>query len=451
MVLIDVRIAQCVNKLAGFQAAHLGHHASQQRVGGDVEGHAQAHVARALVHQARQFPVGDVELAEHVARRQRHLPKVRRVPRGQQNSPVRRVFLDLADALRELIDALAGVVRVHVDILGAKVPPLKAIHRAQVHLLAVRQATLVEELPRAIPVPDVDALVSEVLCVRVSPHEPQELLEDAPPKDALRREQREAPLQVEAHLLAEQRPGADARTVVHVHALVDDLPDSVQVLVLLVPQRRALEGRKRDRWLLQQGLGTVIRAQPLVHDKIERDVSMAACLAHMNDLELAFVEAGEEGIALDVHTNAGAEDARAIRQLDGLFVSGGAADHEDLPDPPILRKLPQSVGNGSGDHDALGEWGDEAGLRRFLRQHDVDAAREGAELFGDGLPRLPAHDDGIRCTIIAWGRHGHLLEVRHVIRQPPWQRAVLADAALRGRSYDHRDRLLLWGGRHPER
>lgn len=46
---------------------HLRHHAGQQRVAGDVEGHAQAQVTRPLVHLARQLAVRHVKL-----RRGRH-------------------------------------------------------------------------------------------------------------------------------------------------------------------------------------------------------------------------------------------------------------------------------------------------------------------------------------------------------------------------------------------
>lgn len=69
VVRIDVRIAQCVDKVPGLQISDVRNHVRQQGVAGDVEGHAETHVGRALVHLAGEVPVGDVELDEAVARR----------------------------------------------------------------------------------------------------------------------------------------------------------------------------------------------------------------------------------------------------------------------------------------------------------------------------------------------------------------------------------------------
>jgi hypothetical protein len=73
--------------------------ACQEGVGRNVEGHAQAHVARTLIHLARQLAAisVNVELAEHVAGRQRHNAQVRRVPCCEQNPSVVWVRLDGVD------------------------------------------------------------------------------------------------------------------------------------------------------------------------------------------------------------------------------------------------------------------------------------------------------------------------------------------------------------------
>lgn len=68
--------------------AHLSNEPREQRVGGNVERNAEAHVRAALVHLAGQLPLGHVELAEHVARRQGHLAEIRGVPRRENDSPV---------------------------------------------------------------------------------------------------------------------------------------------------------------------------------------------------------------------------------------------------------------------------------------------------------------------------------------------------------------------------
>ena len=119
------------------RTAHVREQAGEQRVGGDVEGHAEAHVARALVHLAAKLAVGHVELREHVARRKSHLLECRRVPRREQDTPVRGVGFDLMDHLSQLVHPLVAIVRVTVCVLGAKVPPLEAVDGTQVALLAV--------------------------------------------------------------------------------------------------------------------------------------------------------------------------------------------------------------------------------------------------------------------------------------------------------------------------
>ena len=52
VVVVDVHVAKGVDKRAGLQPAHLGHHHGQQGIGGDVERHAQEHVRTTLVELA---------------------------------------------------------------------------------------------------------------------------------------------------------------------------------------------------------------------------------------------------------------------------------------------------------------------------------------------------------------------------------------------------------------
>ena len=72
MVEVEVRVAQRKDEFARLEIRHLRHHQREQRVGGDVERHAEEKVGAALVHLARERAVGDVELEQRVARRQRH-------------------------------------------------------------------------------------------------------------------------------------------------------------------------------------------------------------------------------------------------------------------------------------------------------------------------------------------------------------------------------------------
>lgn len=181
VVHVDVRVAHDVRQAAGHQTRDVRNHVGEQGVAGNVEGHAQAHVAGALVQLAVQVAlrlcrgsitfagsvgrgrprVRDVKLGKHVARRQGHLLDVGRVPGAQDDAAVVGVVAQLVDDLGELVDALARVVGARVRVLGAKVPPLEAVDGAQVAHLAVRQAGPVEELARPVAVPDLDARLGQ--------------------------------------------------------------------------------------------------------------------------------------------------------------------------------------------------------------------------------------------------------------------------------------------------
>ena len=69
MVLIEVEVAEGVNKIAGLQMGNLSDHEGKQRVGGDVEGNSQKEVGTALIKLAgeRAFLFVYVELKEAVA------------------------------------------------------------------------------------------------------------------------------------------------------------------------------------------------------------------------------------------------------------------------------------------------------------------------------------------------------------------------------------------------
>src|SRR5262245_57212326 len=86
MVQVEMRVAEGVNELAGLQAGHLCDHEGEQRVGGDIERHAEKDVGRALVELAGEPPLSHVELEEAVARRQSHLVDVGRVPSGDDQA-----------------------------------------------------------------------------------------------------------------------------------------------------------------------------------------------------------------------------------------------------------------------------------------------------------------------------------------------------------------------------
>lgn len=135
--------------------------------------------------------VADVELREHVTRRERHLGEVCDVPRAEDDPAIVGTVLQLPHDLLDLVDALTVVIRMAVLVLGAKVPPLEAVHGAEIAFLALCKPQLVQELARPVAVPDVDSGVRQRLRRRAPRHEPQEFGGDGAEEDSFGRQQRE--------------------------------------------------------------------------------------------------------------------------------------------------------------------------------------------------------------------------------------------------------------------
>src|SRR5665213_4076910 len=124
MIGIKVGVAERVHEVAGLEAGHLRHHHRQQRIGRDVEGHAEEHVRGPLVELARQFAAGDVKLKQAMARRQRPLVDVRRVPGADDQPPRIRIAPDHVDDVGNLV-ATAPVRR-------RPGSPLRSVNRAEI-------------------------------------------------------------------------------------------------------------------------------------------------------------------------------------------------------------------------------------------------------------------------------------------------------------------------------
>ena len=97
-----------------------------------------------------------------------------------------RIFFDFSDALGQLVHTLASVICVHVHVLRSEMAPLKTVHGTEVALFAMSQAAAVKKFPRTVTIPYLDPLLRQVLAVRVTLDEPQQLFNDTTPEDALR-------------------------------------------------------------------------------------------------------------------------------------------------------------------------------------------------------------------------------------------------------------------------
>src|SRR5690606_31373263 len=67
MVGVKMHVAEAVDEIPDAEPRHLRHHMGEQRVGGDVERHAQKGVGGTLVELAAELAIGDVELEQAVA------------------------------------------------------------------------------------------------------------------------------------------------------------------------------------------------------------------------------------------------------------------------------------------------------------------------------------------------------------------------------------------------
>mmetsp|Transcript_13733 Transcript_13733/g.36509 ORF Transcript_13733/g.36509 Transcript_13733/m.36509 type:complete len:236 (+) Transcript_13733:682-1389(+) len=133
------------------------------------------------------------------------------------------------------------------------------------------QTDAVKVLAASISIPDVNVLLLQLARVRLAANEPDQFLSHATPKDALRRQQREAAAQVEPHLAPEHAQRSRSRAVAFQHTLVQDLTDEVQVLHLLVARRS---------WHVSRQLGNNSRHVCAVHVGLERVPELvAACPA----------------------------------------------------------------------------------------------------------------------------------------------------------------------------
>ena len=195
-------VAGGVDELSGLEAADLREHHREQCVGGDVEGHSEEDVGRALVELAAELAAGHIELEEAVAGREPHLVDLRDIPGVDKDTAGVGMVFDKVHHVRDLVDVAAVV-----SVPGA---PLMSVDRAEFSGLVVSPG-----------VPDMDVLCLQGLFVGVAGEEPQQFFDDPAGEHLFSCQQGETVGEVEAHLVAEDAlcsgPGAVCldRTFVH--------------------------------------------------------------------------------------------------------------------------------------------------------------------------------------------------------------------------------------------
>ena len=203
MIGIDMSVAEGVDKIATLEIADLSEHHSKQRIGSDVERHAEEDVGAALIELAAEAAVGDIELEDDVAGRQCHPVDVADIPSGDKEPSRVGVTFYLVDEVRYLVDGMS--------VGAVPAAPLLTIDRAEV---AVSVGPFV---------PYRDVMVVKERHISIAAEEPEQFVDDRLEVKFLGSEEREAVVEMEAHLIAEDAEGAGTGAVVLRDAVVQDM------------------------------------------------------------------------------------------------------------------------------------------------------------------------------------------------------------------------------------
>src|SRR5678816_1615450 len=122
-------------------------------------------------------------------------------------------------------------------------------------------------------VPDRDALLLERRDVRVAADEPQKLVEDRAKVHLLRREKREAGLQIEPHLMPEDGAGASAGAIFSIDPRLQDPAQEVEILALSAHDLSAF----RSAFDPPRHSGDSGTTASLVHSAGVRETTASAC------------------------------------------------------------------------------------------------------------------------------------------------------------------------------
>src|SRR5690349_20915555 len=104
MVRVKVAVTTGPHEYARLQTALPRKHVRQERIRGDVEGHAKENVRAALIELQVKPPCCDLRLEQAVAGRERHLGDFAGVPGGDDLAPRIRIAPDQVDEVLDLVE-----------------------------------------------------------------------------------------------------------------------------------------------------------------------------------------------------------------------------------------------------------------------------------------------------------------------------------------------------------
>ena len=116
-----MRVAERMHKLARFKPRNLRHHHGQKRIRGNIERHAEKHVAAALIEHAGKPVVCRIKLKHHMAGRQPHFGDFADVPGRNDHPPVVGIAFQRFNHRCQLVYALV-----------VPVAPLRAVYRPEI-------------------------------------------------------------------------------------------------------------------------------------------------------------------------------------------------------------------------------------------------------------------------------------------------------------------------------
>src|ERR1043165_8746745 len=107
MIVVDVIIAECVDKVTDPKICNVCDEMCQQRIRTDIERHAEKRVGGTLVKLAvKNATVLDLELKQRVTRRQIDVISLARIPTGHDQSARIRIRLDLSNQICDLVHSV---------------------------------------------------------------------------------------------------------------------------------------------------------------------------------------------------------------------------------------------------------------------------------------------------------------------------------------------------------
>lgn len=127
VVAVDMRVTKAVDEPPRTVAGNLRDHHQKQAVARYVERHAEEDVGAALVKLEVHLAIlVDVDLPEAMARRECHALDFAWIPRGDNVTPTKWVFLDSFDQVYDLVFGLPSIIHT------VPVTPLFRVYRAEI-------------------------------------------------------------------------------------------------------------------------------------------------------------------------------------------------------------------------------------------------------------------------------------------------------------------------------